>query len=385
MLAKLMEPAATKVAVELQLADINDQLDGLYDEPEITDHDRARLQLLRADLHQQLQILEQHLHTLNVMRGEHEDRVAIAKFLEEEQQAISDHRFAMHLAGLTVTDTATRTLSDHEASIIANLKDNYDEQWESTKKAYAAALEQEMANRVPPDCPLVSQCREAEVDQKSTTLESKTMIKCCACMEAFGNEDALTLDCKPEAHSYCRDCLIDMFANAMVDPTLFPPRCCKLPFPLETCRAMLPQELVKDFDLKVEELATPNPTFCANAECSKFIRPKEITADIASCLFCQEKTCTRCKSSEHAGLCPTDPHVQLLMDLAKRSKWQQCTKCKNMVQLEEGCFHMTYVFHSFSILHVLMTHTDAVASTNSATSVVCSGRPVFVLSGMSTI
>jgi hypothetical protein len=29
-----------------------------------------------------------------------------------------------------------------------------------------------------------------------------------------------------------------------------------------------------------------------------------------------------------------------LMDLAKRSNWQQCTKCSNMVELTRGCFHM---------------------------------------------
>jgi hypothetical protein len=29
------------------------------------------------------------------------------------------------------------------------------------------------------------------------------------------------------------------------------------------------------------------------------------------------------------------------MDMARRSRWQQCTKCNNMVELEQGCFHMT--------------------------------------------
>ncbi|KAH6633709.1 hypothetical protein C7974DRAFT_309160 [Boeremia exigua] len=151
-------------------------------------------------------------------------------------------------------------------------------------------------------------------------------------------KNTLHLHC---THTYCRTCLLDLFTSSISTPTLFPPRCCKQTIPLETCRVMLPKELVKDFDLKVDELATPNPTYCANADCSKFIRPKDITGDIATCVFCKGKTCAQCKNKGHDGLCPSDPHVQLLMDAAKRSKWQQCTKCSNMVELAQGCFHMT--------------------------------------------
>ncbi|OAK99240.1 hypothetical protein IQ06DRAFT_204302, partial [Phaeosphaeriaceae sp. SRC1lsM3a] len=164
---------------------------------------------------------------------------------------------------------------------------------------------------------------------------------CCTCMESVLVKETLTLACDPEQHTYCRDCLVHLFKSALVNTTLFPPRCCKKAIPPEICRALLPKELVKAFDLKVEELATPNPTYCSNTNCSKFIRPIQIKAEIGTCAFCNEKTCVRCKSSEHEGLCPKDPHVQLLMDIAKRSKWQQCSKCKNMVELEHGCFHMT--------------------------------------------
>lgn len=209
------------------------------------------------------------------------------------------------------------------------------------KQLYTAAFERELANREPLNGLRTVKAGEVEANIKPKILGSKSLTKCCACMEVVSSKDTLTLKCKPEDHTYCRVCLIDLFTSALVNTTLFPPRCCKLPVPLDTCRAILPRELIKDFDLKVEELATPNPTYCANTECSKFIRPKDIKANVGSCVYCKDKTCVNCKNTDHKGLCPSDPHVQLLMEVAKRSKWQQCTKCKDMIELVQGCFHMT--------------------------------------------
>ncbi|KAF2788360.1 hypothetical protein K505DRAFT_255736 [Melanomma pulvis-pyrius CBS 109.77] len=161
---------------------------------------------------------------------------------------------------------------------------------------------------------------------------------CNICSEVYPTEDTLALVCD---HTYCRSCLTDHFRAALVDTGLFPPRCCKTPIPVEICHALLPKDLVKDFDLKVEELAHPNPTYCSNLDCNEFIRLKDIKNDVGTCVFCETKTCVTCKGEQHEGLCPKDPHVVLLMDTAKRSKWQQCSRCKTLVELNLGCFHMT--------------------------------------------
>ena len=183
-----------------------------------------------------------------------------------------------------------------------------------------------------------AQTQTAAAEQThSVNLSSKDVIKCNACMEVTGIEESLQLQCE---HTYCHACLLTLFTSAMSDTTLFPPRCCRFLIPLDICRMVLPKELIKEYDLKVEELATPNPTYCANVDCSKHIRPGRIVNGVARCVFCNENTCVLCKSKSHKGLCPSDPHVQLLMDLAKRSKWQRCTKCNNMVELDRGCLHM---------------------------------------------
>lgn len=335
-----MDPATAKLAVELQLSDINDLLDGLYDEEELPEGDaRASFRVLQRDLDRQLQILEGQVLVLKILQEEHDNRAAFARLVEEEKRAVSDHQLAMRLAGMTTADLEVKRGADYEASLCDVSECDGDEQWDMAKELYAAAFERDVADRAPLNGLRTIKAVGANI--KTQILGSKAIVKCCACMEVVSSKDTLTLACKPEAHTYCRSCLVDLFTNALVNTNLFPPRCCRLPIPLDTCRAILPRELIKDFDLKVEELATPNPTHCSNAECSKFIAPKSIKADVGTCVFCRGMTCAKCKGHSHKGLCPSDPHVQLLMDVATRSKWQQCTKCKNMVELEQGCFHMT--------------------------------------------
>jgi E3 ubiquitin-protein ligase RNF144 len=343
-LASTMDPETAKVAVELQIADINGLFDGLYDKADIPNGDaRTSFQIMRKDLEQQLQILEGQLLLLKILREEHEGRVAFSRLLEEEKQAISDHQLSMELAGGAVSDPDFKQCSDDETTLCGAPECGSDEQWDMARELYAAAFD-----RQPTDRASLHRIRTAEAGNvkgktKAMILGSDVLTKCCACMEVVSSKNTLTLECKPEVHTYCRVCLIDLFTSALDNTSLFPPRCCRLPIPLDTCRAILPKELVKSFDIKVEELATPNPTYCSNAECSKFLRSKDIKAEVGTCVFCKHKTCLRCKGSDHEGLCPSDPHVQLLMDVARRSRWQQCTKCNNMVELEQGCFHMTLV------------------------------------------
>jgi E3 ubiquitin-protein ligase RNF144 len=245
----------------------------------------------------------------------------------------------MELAGVTIEDPRDERSDDYETSLCNASDFDEDEQWDMAREIYTAAFARDMTDRVPRD-EFAATDGKVKAVTGSEILGAKTLVKCCACMDVVATKNTLTFECKPDAHSYCRKCLVDLFKSAIDNPTLFPPRCCQLPVPLATCRTLLPKDLIKKFDLKIEELATPNPTYCSNAECSEFIRPQDIKAEIAICVFCKDRTCVRCKCANHKGLCPKDSHVQLLMDAARRSRWQQCTKCKNMVELSSGCFHM---------------------------------------------
>jgi E3 ubiquitin-protein ligase RNF144 len=335
-----MDPASAKVATELQIADINGLFDCLYDDAEIPHGDaRTSFQMLRQDLQRQLQIFESQVLVLKILKEEYDGRASFSRLLEEERQAVEDHKLAAQLGNPAANNPDAQQCAEDEADLSDAPECCSDEQWDMARELYAATSERHLADQAALDG---TQTVEAGSANGTTRiLGSEALTKCCACMEVVSSKNTLTLDCKPEAHTYCRTCLVDLFTTALSNTSLFPPRCCKVPVPLDTCRVILPKALVKSFDLKVEELATPNPTYCSNGECSKFIRPKDIKADVGSCVFCKQETCLRCKGSQHAGLCPSDPHVQLLMDVARRSRWQQCTQCNNMVELEQGCFHMT--------------------------------------------
>ncbi|KAK4895971.1 hypothetical protein LTR27_006142 [Elasticomyces elasticus] len=49
-------------------------------------------------------------------------------------------------------------------------------------------------------------------------------------------------------HSYCGDCLTNVFRHSMNDEALFPPRCCAQPIPFPEARIMLEPELAREFE-----------------------------------------------------------------------------------------------------------------------------------------
>ncbi|KAF1847649.1 uncharacterized protein K460DRAFT_244791, partial [Cucurbitaria berberidis CBS 394.84] len=167
---------------------------------------------------------------------------------------------------------------------------------------------------------------------------------CSACMEQFARFDVLELGCKRQDdalfHAYCRTCLVDLFQTSLTDTTLFPPRCCGKRIPISACVQLCPPELVRQYKEKQIELASPNPVYCSNRYCAEFIKPESVTADVAVCTSCRAETCTVCKNPRHKGLCPEDPTVQMLMDVAGKQRWQRCPKCRTMVELLVGCYHM---------------------------------------------
>lgn len=168
---------------------------------------------------------------------------------------------------------------------------------------------------------------------------------CSSCMDLHDKHDMLELPCKDESgkkpHAYCRDCLQHLFESSVTDPSHFPPRCCSKIISLFSCTPFLPQSLITRFVARQEELGTPNRAYCSNLKCSKWIRPANIKANEATCPACLQKTCATCKGKQHIGLCPEDDDVKELMNVARQKRWQAYPHCKEMVELERGCCHIT--------------------------------------------
>jgi hypothetical protein len=176
------------------------------------------------------------------------------------------------------------------------------------------------------------------VEGRSVRLTSNTTL-----CEACGNEKNMEdIGYAPCDHEYCRDCLQALFRAALTDESLFPPRCCRQPIPLDTIRTFLNSELVHAFIDKKLEFDTPNKTYCAIPICSTFIRSTNIANNVGTCHRCHFETCTLCKEAAHGRAeCPHDPEAQQILEMVRENGWQRCYTCSSVVELKYGCNHMT--------------------------------------------
>ncbi|KAF2187119.1 hypothetical protein K469DRAFT_124223 [Zopfia rhizophila CBS 207.26] len=366
-----MDPATAKLAIELQLTDINEILAGLHPGP-VQDDTIAAFEEMKANYQEILQVLEGQVLALNILKTEQQNRVQFNKLMEEEAQAVRDHEFACQLAGIacsTPRSSATRPtfgcspvdtpqpaarptftcpplddFSDHEDPTMSSIFSS--DPAESTRTVdfepgARTQLNTVMRPKVTPSSSAPSKPVKDKAKEKAVEAPPRM---CSACMEQYPRAEILELTCKREdeffTHAYCHTCLIDLFESSMTDTTLFPPRCCGRKIPVYAGAHFFEPELITRYEEKEEELGVENPTYCSNRSCAVFIRPANIKADIATCKTCESKTCSICKNPLHLGLCPEDPGTKMLMDVAEERKWQRCYKCRTMVELLVGCYHM---------------------------------------------
>ena len=167
-------------------------------------------------------------------------------------------------------------------------------------------------------------------------------LHCDVCTELFPDYEIVSLPCE---HNYCRACLRKTFVNTLTGQS-FPARCCG------TIPTTLAAEVLNDAELEkylhesVMHDATSGPEGrrrnCARSTCGKLLLPGWIREDVGLCLMCEGKTCMICGGVAHtAGECPRDEDTDRLFKLADGKKWQRCPKCGSIVDLAQGCFHMT--------------------------------------------
>jgi hypothetical protein len=84
--------------------------------------------------------------------------------------------------------------------------------------------------------------------------------------------------------------------------------------------------------------------------CSKYTAADAAT--LRKCVKCRGSFCISCKVPWHDRMSCYDykrryPHARpedvKLQNLARQRLWRQCVKCKHMIELAEGCYHMICV------------------------------------------
>ena len=185
--------------------------------------------------------------------------------------------------------------------------------------------------------PVGSEGETLEVETESRP-KTEPLVSCVSCGDGKVEQDLMLATC---GDHYCQWCTRTLFDLATTDESLYPPRCCREPIPLADARHFLGEELISRFERKAIEFNTHDRTYCYGAGCSAFILPQHIDGDKATCAECHEVTCKICKSAAHENDCPEDPAREDLMVAAAAAGWQQCYRCKRLVELEYGCNHMT--------------------------------------------
>lgn len=161
---------------------------------------------------------------------------------------------------------------------------------------------------------------------------------CTSCTDPIPETRLVRAPC---SHEYCHDCLRTLVRKGMLDESLFPPQCCRQAIPADKLAEFLDHSLMTRYHEKEIELSTVNRIYCHKPDCAAFILPALVENDEALCVACGTTTCIHCKRAMHSGDCPLDNELQRVLQVAQQEGWRRCQRCNAMVELNQGCFHMT--------------------------------------------
>jgi len=145
----------------------------------------------------------------------------------------------------------------------------------------------------------------------------------------------------------CHACLERIFKLSITDPAHMPPRCCTDEhIDLKHVDKLFDQQFKKTWNRKFSEYKTKNRLYCPARGCGEWIKPSHISIErgrkVGKCKSCGTRVCAICNSKMHTSRdCPKDPETKRFMETVKEKGWQRCYSCAAVVELKEGCNHMT--------------------------------------------
>ena len=326
---EIMDAETVNLILELQLQDVRDLLSsrkGKQREGDVPDYEIA-LQIQEAEFANVFTVLSDRRMCQSISRAIQDDGAALSLARHEERIATRDHNLALSLSGRNVPTPVESTAK-------------------ATPLTEALLSRLSSMNITSADDDVSSIVTYSDLDGGEGSSKgvkkrgpSPSTYECSSCFEKFPSHEVFVTKCE---HSYCHPCLTQLFELSMVDESLFPPRCCGLPIALSAVQGIVGSQLIRQAEKKDVERATLDRVYCSNPSCSTFILPEDIDGNNVTCSECQGVTCVECKKSAHSGNCVlVDEDREQVLRMAAENCWKTCPRCHNLIELRQGCNHIT--------------------------------------------
>ncbi|EXB98576.1 putative E3 ubiquitin-protein ligase rbrA [Morus notabilis] len=210
--------------------------------------------------------------------------------------------------------------------------------------------------------------RDAIQSQVNRTVESnqrKNLDETCViCLEDTDISQIFSVNgCK---HRYCFSCMKQHVETKLREALV--PKCphhgCKSELDVDSCEKFLTPKFMEIMRQRKKEAIIPvtERVYCPDPRCSVLMSKTEVlehsrkeglNVDVSGarrCVKCNGVFCINCKVPWHRDMAcdrykllnPNPPAEDAKLKLlALRNLWRQCIKCNLMIELAEGCFHMT--------------------------------------------
>ena len=182
------------------------------------------------------------------------------------------------------------------------------------------------------------------------------------------------------AHRFCFSCMKEHVKVKLLHGML--PSCpqdgCTTKLSVEGSKAFLSPLLLEIMVQRVreEQIVPSQKIYCPYSKCSALMSLSEVihpmqescskytfaaAATLRKCVKCRGSFCMSCMVPWHDMMSCDEYKMQYpyahpedarFENLAKTRLWRQCVKCRHMIELAEGCYHMACVYGPFSLLSV---------------------------------
>ena len=247
--------------------------------------------------------------------------------------------------------------------------------WEKIKKFESFSLNcvSRAENKEATDLAMQA-AEQAPTSKRRSELDQDTRTKCLICLEKLFPSDLVSQ--KGCCHEFCFDC-ISQHVETQISISKVPVRCpqvdCAQHMDDLECKRLTCPKVYETYLTRLTEATISNldKVYCPFQGCSAMMctsyetnsadgfaassststTPGRANIGSAECMECHRLFCVECCVPWHADLTckqyqelppdERDAEDRKLFKLAAEQKWRRCGKCKSVITLREGCFHMT--------------------------------------------